>query len=194
MLLQFAVGPVCLYIFQTAVTTGFFNGEIGVLAATAGDIVYIILALLGIGSLIHPDKNRKIFILFGSVILFLFGLLFITSALGIKLPFSLNLYQNFHGGIFISTFLLTLSNPLTILFWAGVFSAKVAGENFSRSELFAFATGCVFATLFFLSLIVCAAVVIRRFIPENILLLLNGVVGIIMIYFGIHLWKKKKDL
>lgn len=40
--------------------------------------------------------------------------------------------------------LLTLANPLTVLFWAGVFGSLLASGTFVHStELFLFATGCL---------------------------------------------------
>jgi len=42
MILQIAVGPLCLFIFQTAVTSGFFTAMIGVMGVALVDALYIL--------------------------------------------------------------------------------------------------------------------------------------------------------
>ncbi len=48
-LLQIAVGPVCLFIFQTAASSGFFAAEAAVLAVTLADSLYVAAPLSGQG-------------------------------------------------------------------------------------------------------------------------------------------------
>ena len=55
MLLQFAVGPVCIFILQMASLRGFYMAEIGVLGVVLIDGIFIICAILGISSII--DKK-----------------------------------------------------------------------------------------------------------------------------------------
>jgi arginine exporter protein ArgO len=79
MLLQFAIGPVCIFIFQMSSLKGFYIAEKGVLGVALTDGLFIIVAILGIASIIDR-KNIKVFLkIFGTIILFVFGLSTVLS-------------------------------------------------------------------------------------------------------------------
>jgi threonine/homoserine/homoserine lactone efflux protein len=187
MLLQIAVGPVCVFIFQTAITSGFITAESGVLAVIFVDALYILLAILGIGALLERSSGIKKFLkYFGATVLVIFGLSNILGALGISILPSLNLaVENQSGNVFSKVLLLTLSNPLTILFWAGVFSTRLIEDDLDEQEIYAFGTGAVLATAFFLTLIAFLGSLINTFINESFINILNGIVGIALVIFGI---------
>ena len=54
MLLQIAIGPVCLLILQTAISSGFATAESGVLAVALVDALFIFAAIWGIVRALHP--------------------------------------------------------------------------------------------------------------------------------------------
>ena len=57
MILQIAIGPICIFIFQTACKYGFFMGEMGVLDAVLVDIIVgIVLIYFAIKLLIKKYK------------------------------------------------------------------------------------------------------------------------------------------
>ena len=60
MILQIVIGPICIFIFQTACKYGFFMGEMGVLAAVLVDIIVgIVLIYFAIKLLIKKDKEEN---------------------------------------------------------------------------------------------------------------------------------------
>lgn len=60
MILQIAIGPICIFIFQTACKYGFFIGEMGVLDAVLVDIIVgIVLIYFAIKLLIKKDKEEN---------------------------------------------------------------------------------------------------------------------------------------
>lgn len=60
MILQIAIGPICIFIFQTACKYGFFMGEMGVLDAVLVDIIVgIVLIYFAIKLLIKKDKEEN---------------------------------------------------------------------------------------------------------------------------------------
>jgi threonine/homoserine/homoserine lactone efflux protein len=193
MLLQIAVGPVCAFIFNIATSSGFFNGETGVLAVVLIDALYILLALFGIASFLEKERVRKVLKYFGSLILFLFGLNIGIAALSLKFLPSIKLFSNPSdpSRAFISGIVLTASNPLTIVFWSGVFSAKVASENMNPRDLYLFGLGAVLSTLIFLSLISFLGSITNKFLPAIVIDILNGIVGAVLIFFAIEMFRKK---
>ena len=184
MILQLAIGPVCLFIFQTGAQAGFWAAFSGVLGTVLVDGSEIVLAILGVGALLQKSQNaRKILQYGGAAVLILFGLSNILGAFGVNLLPGLALGHSDH--MFWQTVLLALSNPLTVLFWAGVFAAKIAEEEMTGRDLNGFGLGCALATLVFLTLISAVGAFSAVVLPRALIRGLNVAVGCVMIGFGV---------
>lgn len=188
MLLQIAVGPICFFIFQTAANSGFFTALTGVLGVTLVDGLYILAAILGLGSLLDKyPKAKRLLQYLGALVLIVFGLSNLLGSIGITLLPSLNLANQItYTNVFIKTLLLTLSNPLTILFWAGVFSAKIAEGDMKKQDLYAYGSGALGSTLFFLSLIASIGSLAHSYLSTAVTNSLNVLIGLALVYFGIR--------
>ena len=192
MLLQLAIGPVCIFIFQMASLKGFYNAEIGVLGVVLVDGIFIIVAILGIASIIDRKNIRACLKIFGSTILFVFGFNTLLSQFNIGLLPSLGInYISNPNNVFTHAIILTTSNPLTIIFWAGVFSTKVVEENVKRKEIYLFGLGALLSTIVFLTLIALVGSFAKAFFSPNVIQILNTVVGFLLIYFSIRMFLKK---
>ena len=66
--------------------------------------------------------------------------------------------------------------------------------NMSGKDNLTFALGAIFATLFFLTLIGYLGSVLSGFLPKEFLKILNSVVGVILIYFGLKKFPWKKEV
>ena len=122
----------------------------------------------------------------------LFGAANVLGVFGIALIPGLSLSTRIISRNFFMTMLvLTLSNPLTILFWAGVFSTKLAEENFQRGQVYAFGGGAVLSTAFFLSLVSLLGSLMNAHVPAIFIQALNFVVGLVLIGFGLRTMLKK---
>ena len=187
MLLQFAVGPICLFIFQTATSYGFFAAETGVLGVTIIDGLYILAAIFGMGTILNKyEKAKEIIKYFGAIVLIIFGLSNIIDSFGISILPNLNILANKSvQNVFLKTILLTISNPLTIIFWAGVFSTKMIDEDIDKNNMYLFGFGAVLSTLLFLTLVSILGSYISNFLDTDTINLLNIIVGLVLIAFGI---------
>ena len=187
MIFQIAVGPLSLFIFQTAVTSGFFTAMIGVLGVVIVDALYILAAIFGIGIIIGKYKNlKKMIKYFGSIVLIVFGISIILEVFGFSLIPSLNfLSKQSMESIFLKVLVLTLSNPLTILFWVGVFSTKLSEANMNRKDMYYFGLGAVLATISFLTLVSITGIFVNNFLNPVVLKILNIIVGLVLIVFGL---------
>ena len=193
MLLQIAIGPVCLLILQTAIASGFSTAESGVLAVVLVDTLFIFAAIWGIGMFFNRfPQTKAVLKIFGGLVLILFGLSSILGVYGISLFSGLNLnaYAD-KQSFFFTMLLLTLSNPLTILFWAGVFSTKLAEENFQRNQAYAFGSGAVLSTAVFLSLVSFLGSLANTYISSTFIQILNFIVGLVLVSFGLYTMRKK---
>lgn len=192
MLLQLAVGPMCLMVFNTSATQGALYGLCLVAAIAFVDALYIALSCAGVAAVLHRARIKTAVQLLGAFVLMLFGANLAAGALGFPLLPQVALFSQVTGqGLFIQGVLLTASNPLTILFWGGVLSAQVAENGWDKRELIFFALGCVLATLLFLTAVALLAGIFGRFLPRMAIRMLNVSVGALLIFFGAKiLWKR----
>lgn len=184
MILQLAIGPICLFVLNTALSQGFLQAQMAVLGTVVTDGTEIILAILGLGIILNNSlTTKKLIKVFGVCILLIFGLSSILSSFDIAILPLINI-PIIGNNPFIQAILLALSNPLTIVFWAGIFSAKITQENMKGNDLYFFALGCVLATLFFLTVVAWLGSMFSTSIPEIIIKLTNGLVGVLMLCFA----------
>jgi threonine/homoserine/homoserine lactone efflux protein len=191
MILQFAIGPVCIYTFSIGSNEGFFSAENAVFAVVLVDFIFVLLAILGISSFIKNEKVQNYFKILGALIVGFFGLNIILGAFGINIMPNINLFgvKNV-GSTFVDGFLLTASNPLTILFWTGVFSTKISQGKMKSADVYFFGIGAVNATLLFLSTIAIIGSIAKTFIPAFAIKGLNVLVGLILVFFAINKLKR----
>lgn len=193
MLLQLSVGPICLYIFQTASEIGLLQALAGVLGVVCMDALFIAAAVFGISKFIESKKVLPLLRIFGALVLLLFGLHVILSVFYIHLLPGFTFDGANSRSSFLYALILTASNPLTILFWAGVFSSKVAEERLPRNSVAAYGLGAALSTLLFLSFVAFLGSLVTALLPSVVIRILNAAVGALLIGFGVKTLLKKKE-
>ena len=150
--LQLAIGPVFIFILNLSLQYGLKNGLFAVLGVIVVDYLYILLAIFGVGKLLEIEKIRKVFSITSSIVLIIFGV--ILSYKGFFYNFNeqivinnLSYFQSFG-----STFILTISSPLTILFWTSIFTNKSIEYSLNKKNLFSLVYLLDLQQLFFLEL------------------------------------------
>lgn len=192
MLLQIAIGPMCLMVFNTAKNAGFAVAMSLMLAIALVDAFYIALAGIGVSKLLENDRVKKTVKIVGSLVLILFGTSIILGVFGINIIPGLNLKPT-SGSVFIQGLIMTLSNPLTIVFWGAVLTTKIIEDKMQNNDLFVFSVGLVSATVFFMTAVALLGTFLSSFIPPKASDVLNVIVGLLIIYFGIRMFLKKEQ-
>ena len=184
LLLQLAIGPVFFFILNLTLRWTILDGLIAVLAVTIVDYFYITLAIFGIGYFLEKKRVKKIFGIVSSIVLIIFGIIIIKDVIGSD--FSTNLDSNSSNLVtsFISVFFLTISSPMTIVFFTSLFAAKAVEYNYTKRELLIFGLATGSATFLFLGTSVILFSLIGGAIPIIVIRILNILVGILLIGYG----------
>jgi threonine/homoserine/homoserine lactone efflux protein len=192
MLLQLTIGPVFLYVINIAITNGFMAAFVSTAGVTLADAVYITLALAGITGLAKNEKMQIYFKLAGGIVLVLFGLYIIFDVLSHGLLTGASVPHRIDSGAgFLFAFLLTLSNPLTIIFWSGIFALKISEKKMNKGNLYLFGLGAVLSTLVFLSAAAGLGSVFHAYLPGPAVNILNLAAGIAILVFGVCFFRRK---
>lgn len=191
LMLQLAVGPICLFIFNLGSYNGIIVSLTGVLGVALVDAFYILLAIYGIGELIKKEKIRSILKYGGALILILFGIKFIAdSILSSYTPSTITAEYQVQE-VFLESIIFTASNPLTIVVWAAIFSSKLSEENIVKKDAYLFGIGLVLSTITFLTGVALIGNITKTFLPQLAVTFLNIAVGMVIIGFGIKQIRKE---
>jgi len=182
--LQLAIGPVFFFIINLALQKSIFDGLAGVLAVTTVDYLYITLSILGIGKLLKNDKFKKIFGIISSIVLVIFGGIILKGVLDSTIANSAISSESNILTSYTSVFLITVSSPMTIVFFTSLFTAKAVEYNYTKKQLALFGLGTGFATFLFMGLSVFLFSLLKGSVPLVLMQILNGLVGIVLIGYG----------
>lgn len=185
LVLQLAIGPVFFFIINLTLQRTILDGLVAALGAMLADYVYILLAIFGIAKFLEIEKVKKVFGVISSIVLTIFGIFIIKNALMINT--SVDLYANSVSLLssFIYTFFLTLSSPLTIFLWTGLFATKAIEYNYSKNELFIFGFSTGLATFLFIGTAVVIFSLIKQAVPIELIQVLNIIVGCLLVGYGV---------
>lgn len=124
------VGPIAILIIQRTLQKGRLHGFFSGLGAASSDTFYALLALIGLSVVLSfIEENKLIIQIAGSSIMMLFGIyiFFQNPAKNIEKS---KTEKSSYWQDYLTSFLLTLSNPLMIFLYIGLF----AQYNFITSE------------------------------------------------------------
>lgn len=188
MALQFGgMGPICLLLFQLSALLPLVPVLKGVWAVTLVDGIYITLSVLGIMQLVRQVKEfSPVYKKIVGVVIALIGLSFCLMVFSNDGIDYLNEYSWHSVNVFWTLFFLNLLNPVAIVCYTGVFTAKVIDSKLDHKDLVLFAFGTLCSTPIFLSAVVVVGHFGTSFFPPVMIAVLNLLVGFMLIYWGMR--------
>ena len=184
LLLQLAIGPVFFFIVNLTIQRTILDGFVAVSAVTIVDYFYITLAILGVGKLLERKKIKKVFGVISSTVLVIFGWIIIQEAINGNISANASTTSSNLLTSFTSVFFLTISSPMTIVFFTSLFATKAVEFNYTKQELLVFGLSTGLATFIFMGTSVILFSLIGGAIPVMLIKLLNVSVGILLIGYG----------
>jgi len=186
MVLQVAIGPVFFFILNISLQRTIIDGLFAVLAVTLVDYLFIAFAVMGVGKLIEKPKIKRALGIVSAIVLVLFGIVMLLSIqqTGVENSPHTMLASNYLSS-FMSAFVLTLSSPLTIVFWTSLFAAKAIEKGYAKTALAFFGFAAGLATCVFLGGAVVLFSTISASIPFALLKIAHLAVGTLLIVYGV---------
>ncbi|MCX6111743.1 MAG: LysE family transporter [Proteobacteria bacterium] len=185
------VGAIGLLVINRTIRKGQLYGFVSGLGATAADGVYGCIAGFSISAITNfIIQYGNIIKPIGCLAMILIGLkiFFSKKHFGqIKIKDSKNLV-----GAFSSVFFLTLSNPITVLFFIALFSGL--GLNINEKDyfgIFIFIIGVLVGSASWWVILCGVTGVIRHRVSENTIGIINKISGTAIMIFGIIAYFKK---
>jgi threonine/homoserine/homoserine lactone efflux protein len=205
-ILAFTIGPVFFVLLETSATKGFKSAIIFDLGVIFADIVFIAVAFFSTNKLVEKIKDDPNFLIFGGVLLFVYGLIsFIKASKSfrtiVREHHKIILPKKDYGKLFIKGFLLNFINIGVLMGWLGFI---VIGTSLTTSDNGVIIFVTTMLTSYFLTDLVKIAVAkrlknkltpTRIFKTKKIIALVILGFGIVILSQGIfpELYEKSKE-
>ncbi|AWB47046.1 amino acid transporter [Paenibacillus sp. CAA11] len=180
------IGPINAAQLDKGIRGGFMPAWLVGLGAVMGDIIYMILVYLGVVHFLDTPFMKSFLWSFGFFILIYIGVESLWSARKITLKETRSsepLSKSFFAGLFMS-----LSNPMSILFWLGIYGSVLAqtATTHDTPELILFSCAIISGVILWDVTMATFASAFRRFLTVRALKIISAGSGLSLIGFGLY--------
>lgn len=157
------------------------------LGAVSADIIYMLLVYFGLIHLLD-DPFVKVFLwLFGFFVLVYTGVDSIKNTGDISVA-GLRGSDASLSRSYVSGFLMSLFNPLSILFWLGIYGSILAeaASNYPMQQLLIYSGAIVLGILLWDVTMAAASSLFRKFLTVRVLQVISVLSGLSLIGFGFY--------
>ncbi|OKP97163.1 LysE family translocator [Paenibacillus sp. P46E] len=181
------IGPINAAQLDKGIRGGFMHAWFVGLGAISADIIYMFLVYFGIIHLLDAPFVKAFLWLFGFFVLVYTGVESIKNA-GIIEASEMRSSETSLSKSFLAGFLMSLFNPLSILFWLGIYGsilAKAASE-YPMHQLLMYSGAIVLGILFWDVSMAAASSVFRRLLTPQVLKAISVLSGLSLVGFGFY--------
>lgn len=177
-------GPIFILIIQRTLNEGALIGLLCSLGAVTADMVFAIIAAIGLSFVLQNlIAHQSVITFVGGMFLIYLGLR--TFYRMVNLPSaSLSVAKKGYINAWLSTFLLTLTNPVTILSYTMIFAGLGIGPEHLAESLI-FVCGAILGALSFAVALVGFFHNFHGKLSGKILTKINKAAGLFLIIFGV---------
>ena len=182
------IGPVNAAQLDKGIKNGFFHAWLVGLGATVADALYMLLVFIGVVHFLEIPYMQTFLWLFGFFVLVYTGY---ESLLGVN-QINVNemrskkresIMKSFSTGFFMSLF-----NPLTILFWLGIFGSVLANtiHSYGTTQVILYCIA-IFAGISLWDVTMAGfASTLRKYLTNRLLKAVSIISGLSLIGFGVY--------
>lgn len=180
------IGPINAAQMDKGIKHGFLNAWVLGLGSVIADIFYMLLVFLGFSQFIEIPIVKMFLWLFGFFVLVYTGVEGLIGAGKIVLSNGnrdASLSKSFFTGFFMS-----ISNPLTILFWLGIYGSVLAktATMYEHTELLYFSSAIILGLVIWDVCMAAVASSFRKLLTTKFLTIITIISSISLIGFGLY--------
>lgn len=186
------IGPINAAQIDRGIRGGFMHSWFIGIGAVVADGIYMLIVYIGVVRFLQTPFMQTFLWLFGCFVLIYTGIETIMKAGQIHLENTRSsepLIKSFFSGFFMS-----ISNPLTILFWLGIYGSVLAktASAYESSQLIVYSSAIFLGLLLWDITMAGVASNFRKYLTPKLLVTISMLSGISMIcfggYFGVQAW------
>ncbi|PLR78431.1 amino acid transporter [Bacillus sp. V3-13] len=189
------IGPVNAAQLDRGIKSGFLHAWLVGVGAVVADGIYMLAVYIGVVHFLETPFMKTFLWLFGCFVLIYTG---IESLVNSGKPIANRARSNeSYTKSFLSGFLMSISNPLTILFWLGIYGSVLAktAASYGHSQLIMYSSAIFIGLLIWDVTMAAVASSMKRYLDHRILMAISVLSGLSMVGFGIYFgWQAYKVL
>ena len=181
------VGPVNAAQLDTGIKHGFFHAWIFGLGALTADVLYMIMVYFGVGQIIESTLVKTILWSFGCFVLTYTGIESLLSVHKIELVFKSGKKTRLRRSL-LSGFFMSLLNPLTILFWLGIYGSVLAetSATLAGNQIIIYSLAIIVGIILWDTFMATISSGARNLLSIKFLKIISIISSLSMIGFGIY--------
>lgn len=180
------IGPVNAAQIDRGIRSGFLHAWLIGVGAMVADGVYMLVVYIGVVQFLEHSLVKTFLWLFGCFVLVYTGLETILNASKVNHEQNRSsepLLKSFFSGFFMS-----ISNPLTILFWLGIYGSVLAktASSYEESELILYSLAIFIGLLIWDITMAGIASNFRKYLTSRLLVTISLLSGVSLVGFGAY--------
>lgn len=188
-ILALLIGPVFFAIIQTSIERGFTKGVLVSLGVSLSDVIYVVICCLGLIRLVENESVRGQMAYIGGGILIVFGIYYLAvKTRNRKAPAVQHIEERKSIRYFLKGFVINAFSPMVPVFWIGTLSIVTIDFGYTKnSEIVVFYAAVLLTCLATDIAKAYLADRLRRIVTPARMVVMNALVGVALIIFGIRL-------
>lgn len=185
------IGPVKTVLLNTGLKNGFFHAWFFSLGAITTDIIYMFIVYFGIGQFINSIWLKTILWSFGCFVLLYTGIESLLSLHKIEMDSKTGIRIRLRQSI-MTGFFMSFLNPLTILFWLGIYGSILAktADISTGYEIILISIAILIGIILVDFIYAFLSSVARKLLSTKLLKTVSFISAVLMIGFGIYFGKQ----
>lgn len=181
------IGPINAAQLDRGIKSGFLHAWIIGLGSVVADIVYMCAVYLGMVHFIEIPVVKAFLWLFGFFVLVYTGIESIISAVNLQADGRSDGKESYVK-TFFTGFFMSISNPLTILFWLGIYGSILAktSATLATDQLILYSFAIIFGLLLWDFSMAAVASSFRKLLTPRLLRTISVVSGLSLVGFGAY--------
>jgi len=180
------IGPINAAQIDRGIRNGFMHSWFIGVGAVLADGVYMLIVYIGVVRFLETPMVQTFLWLFGCFVLMYTGIESLMNAGKVHLQHERGKEPLFKS--FLSGFLMSISNPLTILFWLGIYGSVLAktAATYDKTELILYSSAIFIGLLLWDITMAGVSSSFRNFLTNRLLVFISAVSGLSLIGFGAY--------
>ncbi|WP_066067914.1 LysE family transporter [Neobacillus soli] len=180
------IGPVNAAQIDRGIRNGFMHSWLIGVGAVIADGIYMLVVYIGVVQFLETAIMQTFLWFFGCFVLMYTGIETFMNAGKVHLEHSRGqepLIKSFFSG-----FLMSISNPLTILFWLGIYGSVLAktAATYDTGQLVLYSSAIFIGLLLWDIAMASVASSFRKFLTSHLLVIISFLSALSLIGFGIY--------
>ncbi|TXC86046.1 amino acid transporter [Metabacillus litoralis] len=180
------IGPINAAQIDRGFRFGFYHSWVIGLGSVTADIIYMIMVYMGVVNFLDSPFMQTFLWLFGFFVLIYTGIETIFSARK-EIQQNRSEYESYFK-TFMTGFFMALSNPLTILFWLGIYGSILAktAATYENLQLFIYSGAILIGLLLWDFIMAIISSTFRKILTPGLITFISVISGLTLMGFGVY--------